>query len=67
MGKSSSSLSSSSGMEGDTPKSEVVGIDVADVISLPGLDELLEIVDIVVRGNLDRECVGCCLSINKTD
>ena len=52
---------------GDAPKGELVCINVAEVVRLLSLDELLEIADCPGWIIFDRECVGRSLSINKTE
>ena len=52
---------------GDTPKSELLSINSTERVRILDLDEVLEFINSVARGNLDRERVGRSLSINKTE
>lgn len=53
--------------DGDAPEGEIVCIDVAEVVGLLDLDEVFEVTNCLSGHNLDRECIGRGLPIDKTE
>lgn len=54
-------------VDGDAPEGEILGINSVERVRNLGLHEVFEVADRLNWLSLDRERVGGCLSINKTE